>query len=191
MLRDATRNSGRFIQESAKKTHRAELDGEPEPHVIPTLGASQLTIGVVKVEVPCDLVRVRLAGIPAISPFLFGRQERDRHPLSGREVRGRDSSNPASDDCSLKGAVDAGTANPEPARNGGSSQFLLISKAPDFGGIDAGLASLVDTARFGLCDSFKLALAPQVGLKLGKHAQHVEERLTGCCCRVHRLLGRS
>jgi len=50
--------------------------------VIPTLGASQLAIGAVEVEVPCELVRARLAGIPAISPFLLGRQERDRHPLS-------------------------------------------------------------------------------------------------------------
>jgi hypothetical protein len=39
-------------------------------------------VGVVEVEVPCKLVRVRLAGIPAISPFLLGRQKRDRHPLS-------------------------------------------------------------------------------------------------------------
>jgi hypothetical protein len=82
MVRDAARDSSRLIQERAKETHRAELDGEPEPHVIPTFGASQLAIGVVEVEVPCELVRARFAGIPAIPPFLLGRQERDRHPLS-------------------------------------------------------------------------------------------------------------
>jgi hypothetical protein len=54
----------------------------PEPHVIPTFDASQLAIGVVEVEVPCELVRARFAGMPAILPFLLGRQERDRHPLS-------------------------------------------------------------------------------------------------------------
>jgi hypothetical protein len=86
MFRYTARNIRRLIQESAKKTHRAELDGESEPHVIPTLGASQLAIGVVEVEVPRELVRVRFAGIPAISPFLFGGQERDWHPVSGREA---------------------------------------------------------------------------------------------------------
>jgi hypothetical protein len=50
--------------------------------MIPALGANQLAIGVVEVEVPCKLFRARLAGIPAISPFLLGGQERDRHPLS-------------------------------------------------------------------------------------------------------------
>jgi hypothetical protein len=82
MTRDADRDGGRFIQERAQETHCAELDGKPEPHVIPTLGASQLAIGVVEVKVPRKLLRVRLAGIPAIAPFLFGGQERDRHPLS-------------------------------------------------------------------------------------------------------------
>jgi hypothetical protein len=82
MVRDTARDSGRLIQERAQETHRAELDGKPEPHVIPTLGASQLAIGVVEVEVPCELVRARFAGIPAISPFLLGCQERDWHPLS-------------------------------------------------------------------------------------------------------------
>jgi len=75
MVCDATRDSGRLIQECAKETHRAELGGKPEPHVIPTLGAGQLAIGVVEVEVPCELVRAGLARIPAISPFLLGRQE--------------------------------------------------------------------------------------------------------------------
>ena len=82
MTRDAARDSGRLIQERAKETHRAELDGKPEPHMIPALGANQLAIGVVEVEVPCKLLRARFAGIPAVPPFLLGRQERDRHPFS-------------------------------------------------------------------------------------------------------------
>ena len=64
------------------ETNGAELDGEPEPHVIPTLGADQLAIGIVEVEMPRELLRARFAGIPAIPPFLFDGQERDRHPLS-------------------------------------------------------------------------------------------------------------
>jgi hypothetical protein len=43
--------------------------------VVPTLGASQLAIGVIQMEVPRELVRARFAGVPAVSPFLFGRQE--------------------------------------------------------------------------------------------------------------------
>ena len=72
----------RLIQERAQKADRAKLDDEPEPHVIPTLGASQLAIGVVEVEVPCKLLRAWFTGIPVIAPFLFGGQERDRRPLS-------------------------------------------------------------------------------------------------------------
>ena len=82
MARDSVRDSGRLIQERAEEANGAELDGKPEPHVIPTLGAGQLAIGIVEVEMPRELLRARFAGIPAIAPFLFGGQERDRHPLS-------------------------------------------------------------------------------------------------------------
>ncbi len=82
MACDPARNSSRLIQKRAEETNGAELDGEPEPHVIPTLGAGQLAIGIVEVKVPCELLRARFAGIPAIAPFLLGGQERDRHPLS-------------------------------------------------------------------------------------------------------------
>ena len=71
MARDAARHSGRLIQERAKETHGAELDGKPA-HVIPTLGRA-FAIGVVEVEVPCKLVRARFACIPAISALLFCR----------------------------------------------------------------------------------------------------------------------
>ena len=82
MVRDPAWDSGRLVQERAEETNGAELDGEPEPHVIPALGTSQLAVGIVEVEMPCELVRARLAGIPAVSPFLLGGRERDRHPLS-------------------------------------------------------------------------------------------------------------
>ena len=64
------------------RRRRAELDGEAEPHVIPTVGASQLAVGIVETEVPCELVYARFAGISAISPLLLGSEKRDRHPFS-------------------------------------------------------------------------------------------------------------
>ncbi len=75
MFRDTARDRSRLIQKRSKETHRAELDGKPEPHVIPTLRPSHLTIGIVEVEVPCELVLARLTRIPAISPFLLSRQK--------------------------------------------------------------------------------------------------------------------
>jgi hypothetical protein len=82
MIRNAAWDSSRLIQERAEETYRAELGGKPEPHVIPTLGASQFAVGVVEVEMPCESVCARFAGIPAISPFLLGRQERNWHLFS-------------------------------------------------------------------------------------------------------------
>ena len=49
-------SDGRLVQKRAEETNGPELDGEPEPHVIPTLGNGQLAIGIVEVEVPCKLV---------------------------------------------------------------------------------------------------------------------------------------
>ena len=51
MVRNTAWDSGWFIQKRAQKTHRAELDGKPQSHVIPTLGDSQLAIGIIKMEV--------------------------------------------------------------------------------------------------------------------------------------------
>jgi hypothetical protein len=82
MACDPAGDSGRLVQERAEKSNGAELDGEPEPHVIPTLGAGKLAIGIVEVEMPRELLRARFAGISAIASLLFGGQERDRHPLS-------------------------------------------------------------------------------------------------------------
>jgi len=89
MTSDAHWDGGRLIQERSQEAYRAELDGEPEPHVIPTLGASQLAISVVEVEMPCKLFCARLTGIPAIPLLLLGCQGRDRHPFS-REASRRD-----------------------------------------------------------------------------------------------------
>jgi hypothetical protein len=44
--------------------------------MIPALDANQLAIGIVEVEVPCELFRARLAGIPAISPSAAPRPAR-------------------------------------------------------------------------------------------------------------------
>ena len=49
-------SDGRLVQKRAEETNGPELDGEPEPHVIPTLSTRQLAIGTVEVEVPCELV---------------------------------------------------------------------------------------------------------------------------------------
>ena len=76
-----------------------------------------------------------------------------------------------------KSAVDAGTADAEPARYGGGSQLLFMSQTLDFSSVSTGLTPLVDAACLGKRGPFKLTLATQVGLELGKHAQHVEERL--------------
>ena len=82
MACDPARDSGRLIQKRAEEANGAELDGEPEPHVSPTLGAGQLAMCIVEVEMPRELLCARFSGIPAIAPFLFGGQKRDRHPLS-------------------------------------------------------------------------------------------------------------
>jgi hypothetical protein len=87
------------------------------------------------VEMPCELVRARFACIPAISPFLLGRQERDRHLFSRRAACWRASSYAAAagHHRGPKRAIDAGAADAKPTCNGGRSKPLLISQAPDFG----------------------------------------------------------
>lgn len=60
----------------------------------------------------------------------------------------------------------------------------------DFGGIDRGLAPLIDAAPLGRGDPFELALATQSGLELGEHPEHIQERLAGGVGGIDRLLGR-
>jgi hypothetical protein len=65
-----------------------------------------------------------------------------------------------------------------------------MAQPPDFAGVDLWLAALVDAARLRSADPLQLPLAPQIGLKLGEHAEHVEERLARRSAGVDRLLGR-
>ena len=77
---DTGRHPDRIVEEGAQEPHGAELDGEPEAHVIPALGSGQLPVSIIKVEMARELVRARLARVAAVSPFLLGGEERDRHP---------------------------------------------------------------------------------------------------------------
>jgi hypothetical protein len=60
-----------IIDEGAEESHRAELDGEAEAHVIPTLGHGQLAVSVIKVKMARELVSTRLARI-AVAALLLG-----------------------------------------------------------------------------------------------------------------------
>ena len=55
--------------------------------------------------------------------------------------------------------------------------------------VDAGWAAAIGGALLRRGDPLGLALAAQVGLKLGKDAEHVEERLAGSGRGVHGLFG--
>jgi hypothetical protein len=44
--------------------------------------------------------------------------------------------------------------------------------------------------RLCLGDTLKMAFAPEVGLELGEHAEHIEEALAGGCAGIDRLFGR-
>jgi hypothetical protein len=59
----------------------------------------------------------------------------------------------------------------------------------DLDGIDTRLAPLVDTARPGVSNSFKLALAAQVSLELSEDAKHVQKAFTRRRAGVDWLLG--
>ena len=59
----------RLFKECAEEAHRPELHREAQPHVVPALGADQLAVGVVQVEVPRELVRGRLARVAAVLPL--------------------------------------------------------------------------------------------------------------------------
>ncbi len=56
-------------------------------------------------------------------------------------------------------------------------------------GVDARLTPLVDTFGFCLGNAFELAFAPQVGLELGEHPEHVEKAFPGGGSGINRLLG--
>ena len=75
LSRDVAHNAGghrgEIINEGAKESHRAELNGEPEAHVIPTLRHGQLAVSVIKMKMARELVLARLARIAAVSPLLL------------------------------------------------------------------------------------------------------------------------
>ena len=87
-------------------------------------------------------------------------------------------------------AIDARPADAEPAGDRRRAELLVIEQPPDFVGIDRWFPALVDAARLGGADPFKLPLAPQIGLEFGEYAEHVEERLASRGAGVDRLLGR-
>jgi len=81
--RPRTRARWRVVEEGPEEPHRAELHREAQPHTVPALGADQLAVGVIQVEVPRELVRARLACIAAIAPLLLIGKKRDRHGARG------------------------------------------------------------------------------------------------------------
>lgn len=99
------------------------------------------------------------------------------HPVGPRRLWG-----------SLDHPVDARPSDPELLRDRGGA-LPFPHQRPHGLRIDR-TRTLVDSGRFRLGDAFRLALAPQVRLELGEHAQHIEEGFAGGGRRVDRLLGR-
>ena len=62
---------------------------------------------------------------------------------------------------------------------------------PDGFHVDPGRAATAGTTLFRRSDPLSLTLAPQIGLELGKDAEHVEQRLAGSGRSVHGLFGGS
>jgi len=84
--RDAGRRVDRVLEKGAEEPHRTELDSVSQPHGVRAFGSREIAIGIVEMEMACELVGGGLTRVPAIAPFLLGRQERDRHVFSGRGV---------------------------------------------------------------------------------------------------------
>src|SRR5690606_8291474 len=85
-------------------------------------------------------------------------------------------------------AIDGCAADAQALGNRRWSQAFLLELA-NLGWIDAALATFVDAARLGFLDTFHLALAAKVGLKLREHAEHVEKRLSRSRAGVDGLFG--
>ena len=73
--------------------------------------------------------------------------------------------------------VHARPGNAEPLCNV-SGADAVSQQAFDLVRIDALWSAPIDPLNLRRCDALKLPLAPQVGLELGKNAQHVQKRLT-------------
>ena len=65
-------------------------------------------------------------------------------------------------------AVDAGPAYPEAPCNGSRTEVLLVPEFMNNRRVDLRLATLIDPARLGCGNSFRLAFLPQVGFELGE-----------------------
>ena len=85
------RHLGRVGEEDAEKTHRAELHGEAEAHVVPPAPADRRQIGVVEMEIAVELFLRRGPVEAAVTPLLLGRQKTDRHPIVTGPSRDRSS----------------------------------------------------------------------------------------------------
>ena len=70
--RDTGRHIAWLFEKGIKKPHGAELHREAQPHVVPTLDADQVMVGVVQIEMSRELVRARPARVAAIEPLLLG-----------------------------------------------------------------------------------------------------------------------
>src|SRR3954463_15176604 len=84
--------------------------------------------------------------------------------------------------------INGSATDPQLARDLGGAQALRM-QSTDALVIDRPLAALVGASGLGCRDAFKLPLAPEIGLELGEHTEHVEEGLAGRGAGVDRLLG--
>lgn len=60
-------NVGRVGQEGPQEADRAELDGAPKAQDLLAAGIDELTVGIVQMEVPGDLLNRRGAGEPPVA----------------------------------------------------------------------------------------------------------------------------
>src|SRR3954471_11154489 len=89
----------------------------------------------------------------------------------------------------LEQAIGVHPRDPESLRDLGRTLAIAVQGLHGLP-VNAGFAALVDARLLRLRDALKLALAPEVRLKLRKHPEHVEKRLTRRRAGVDGLLGR-
>ena len=70
---------GRVGEEGAEKSHRAELYGEAETHVVPPAATDHRQVGVIEMEIAIKLFQRRGAVEAAVSLLLLDGQKTDRH----------------------------------------------------------------------------------------------------------------
>ena len=79
----------RVGEEGAQESDRGQLQGEAQPVLVPAPLGDQGAVGVVEVEIPCQLGGRGLAGVAAVAPLLLRGQEVDGHRGSFRAGFGR------------------------------------------------------------------------------------------------------